>query len=196
MLISVRLFCQSGRRHHNGLRRKLGRLCRLYVSLVGHFLVSGRRLLTAFYEYLIKAYVYDSNIYGFYLERWLVAADSTITAIGSHPYGQPDLTLLPTWEGRLLDNSMESLSWFAGGNFILGGMVTNNQTLVDYGLSIADTAGAVYHMTATGLGAEFVTWTTSCQDSSRANACNPKNAIKITDSRFRLRPEVLETWVS
>jgi len=88
---------------------------------------------------------------------------------------------------------MESLAWFAGGNFILGGMLTHNQTLVDYGLSIADAAGAVYAMTTTGLGGEFVTWETTCdgQDETR---CNADTAIQITDGRFRLRPEVLETW--
>ncbi|THY43036.1 glycoside hydrolase [Aureobasidium pullulans] len=79
---------------------------------------------------------------------------------------------------------MESLSWFAGGNLILGGMVTNNQTLVDYGLSIADAAGAAYRSTATGLGGEILSWTT---------ACDLDGSIRISDARFRLRPEVLET---
>ncbi|THV95265.1 glycoside hydrolase [Aureobasidium pullulans] len=87
---------------------------------------------------------------------------------------------------------MESLSWFAGGNLILGGMVTNNQTLVDYGLSIADAAGAAYRSTATGLGGEILSWTTACDDSA-SGACDPDGSIRISDARFRLRPEVLET---
>ncbi|KAI4847391.1 glycoside hydrolase [Aureobasidium sp. EXF-8845] len=150
-------------------------------------------LADSFYEYLIKAYLYNSDLYGLYLERWLVAADSTIRSIGSHPYGHPEWTLLPSWNGDNLQNSMESLSWFAGGNFILGGMVTHNQTLVDYGLSIADAAGAIYNSTQTGLGGEFVTWDTSCETSD-TNSCDPKSSIRISDGRFRLRPEVLETW--
>jgi mannosyl-oligosaccharide alpha-1,2-mannosidase len=88
---------------------------------------------------------------------------------------------------------MESLSWFAGGNFILGGIVTDNQTLVDYGLSIADAAGAIYNSTRTGLGGEFVTWDTSCETSD-TNSCDANDSIRISDGRFRLRPEVLETW--
>ena len=88
---------------------------------------------------------------------------------------------------------MESLSWFAGGSFILGGMVTKNQTLVNYGLSIADTAGAVYNMTTTGLGGEFVTWTDNC-DVRDGNTCDPNDSLRISDGRFRLRPEALETW--
>lgn len=110
--------------------------------------------------------------------------------IGSHPYGHPELTLLATWNGENTDKRMESLAWFAGGNFILGGMVTDNQTLLDFGLQIADAAGAVYDLTATGLGPEFVTWETGC-DGIR---CDPRDSIKTSDGRFRLRPEVLETW--
>lgn len=88
---------------------------------------------------------------------------------------------------------MESLAWFAGGSFILGGMVTNNSTLMDYGLSIADAAGAIYNSTTTGLGAEFVEWTTSC-DTSDGQSCDPNDSLRIIDGLFRLRPEVLETW--
>jgi mannosyl-oligosaccharide alpha-1,2-mannosidase len=87
---------------------------------------------------------------------------------------------------------MESLSWFAGGNFILGDMVTDSQTLVDYGLSIADAAGAIYNSTRTGLRGEFVTSDTSCETSD-TNSCNLNDSIRISDGRFRLRPEVLET---
>lgn len=146
--------------------------------------------MTAFYEYLLKAYIYNSNVYREYLDRWLLAADSTMRFVGSHPFGHPEWTLLPSWDGTHLNNRMESLSWFAGGNFILGGMVTNNQTLIDYGLWIADTAGAVYNMTATGLGGEFVTWATICDEDD----CDPKNALQISDTRFKLRPEAIEAW--
>ncbi|KAK5693084.1 hypothetical protein LTR97_010560 [Elasticomyces elasticus] len=146
----------------------------------------------SYYEYLLKAYIYNSELYGTYLDRWLVAADSTMRSIGSHPYGHPEWTLLASWDGPMLEQQMESLSWFAGGNFILGGMTTDNQTLVDYGLSIADAAGAVYNMTTTGLGGEFVAWNTSCEHST--GTCDPRDSIQIVDGRYRLRPEVLETW--
>ncbi|KAG9761562.1 alpha-1,2-mannosidase, partial [Aureobasidium melanogenum] len=175
-----------------------------YPGLLGSFINVGNgeiigsqgswgALADSFYEYLLKAYLYNSDLYRLYLERWLIAADSTIRFIGSHPYGHPEWTLLPFWNGPILRNQMESLSWFAGGNFILGGMVTNNQTLVDYGLSIADAAGAIYNSTQTGLGGEFVTWDTNCE-ASENDSCDSINSFHISDGRFRLRPEVLETW--
>ena len=64
----------------------------------------------AFYEYLLKAYIYNSDLYGLYLERWLLAADSTIRHIASHPYGHPELTLLSAWDGTKLQQWMETLS--------------------------------------------------------------------------------------
>ncbi|KAK5119655.1 hypothetical protein LTR85_007484 [Meristemomyces frigidus] len=151
-------------------------------------------LADSFYEYLLKAYIYDQGAYKHYLDRWKLAADSTIQYIASHAYGRPDLTFLPYWEGQKLFNAMDSLSWFAGGNFVLGGMVTDNQTLIDFGLSIADTGGAMYNMTATGLGGEFVVWTEDCNPAWGEDPCDATNSVRVSDVSFKLRPEVLETW--
>jgi len=114
--------------------------------------------------------------------------------VGSHPYGHPEWTLLPYWEGQVLVRAMDSLSWFAGGNFILGGMITNNKSFIDFGLSIADAGGAVYAMTATGLGGEYVHWTEDCNAAWGEGLCTANNSIRIGDTTFNLRPEVLETW--
>nr|POF00962.1 mannosyl-oligosaccharide alpha-1,2-mannosidase [Quercus suber] len=148
----------------------------------------------AFYEYLLKAYVYDSGVFPAYLERWKIAADSTIRYASSHAYGHPEWTLLPFWEGNRFYTGMDSLSWFAGGSFILGGMVTNNQTLLDFGLSIADTAGAIYSRTVTGLGGEFLWWTTKCSPEWGEKKCTADNSFRFSTTSFRLRPEALETW--
>ncbi|KAF1824982.1 glycoside hydrolase family 47 protein [Dissoconium aciculare CBS 342.82] len=146
----------------------------------------------SYYEYLLKAYVYDRDAYPDYLEAWQISADSTIQHIASRPYGFPEWNLLPSWSGTNLHNRMESLSWFAGGNFILGGMVTNNKTLLNFGLSVADTAGAIYNMTATGLGPEFVEWEPECY-SAEAD-CDPIKSIRLADTSYKSRPEVVETW--
>ncbi|KAH9831286.1 glycoside hydrolase family 47 protein, partial [Teratosphaeria destructans] len=153
-------------------------------------------LADSFYEYLLKAYIYDSAQFGAYLDLWKTSADSTIRYVASHPYGHPEWTLLPYWQGQTRYLTMDSLSWFAGGNFILGGLVTDNQTLVDFGLAIADTAGALYRRTRTGLGAEYVQWTEDCEapQFGGPDHCAANSSLQITDANFRLRPEVLETW--
>ena len=53
----------------------------------------------SFYEYLIKMYVYDSTRFGEYRDRWILAADSSIAHLASHPSTRPDLTFLTTFQG-------------------------------------------------------------------------------------------------
>ena len=89
---------------------------------------------------------------------------------------------------------MDALSWFAGGNIILGGMVTGHRTFVDFGLSIADTAGALYNRTSTGLGGEFVWWTETCSADWGEDPCTAENSVRLSTLEFNLRPEVIETW--
>ena len=152
----------------------------------------------AFYEYLLKAHMFAGEAYIPYLERWKLVADSTIQYIASHPFGHPEWSLLPSWEYGKLVKVMDVASWSAGGTFILGGLVTSNQTLIDFGITIADTAGAISHVTTTGLGAESIVWTDDCAPSFmeryRLDECNASTAIQITSPEYKLRPQVIETW--
>jgi mannosyl-oligosaccharide alpha-1,2-mannosidase len=169
-----------------------------YVQVSDGWFVSSKggwgSLSDSFYEYLIKAYVYDRTTYAAYLQRWLLAADSTIRLVASKPYGRANEVFLPFWEDQRRFNAMDSLSWFAGGNFILGGMVTQNQTLVDFGVRIADTAGALYKHTASHLGPEWVHWTPDCSSDWGEKHCSGYNSVRPADTSFQLRPEALETW--
>jgi mannosyl-oligosaccharide alpha-1,2-mannosidase len=56
----------------------------------------------SFYEYLIKMWVYDSRRFKEYRDRWILAADSSIKYIASHPSSRPDLTFLAQWQGTEL----------------------------------------------------------------------------------------------
>ena len=157
-------------------------------------LLTSTTQIVAFYEYLLKAYIYNQAQFESYLERWKFAADSTLRHLAGHPYGHPEWTFLPFWEGTKRTNAMDALSWFAGGNLILGGMVTKNQTLVDFGLSIADTGGAMYKITATGLGGEFIWWTEDCSADWGEEPCTADNSHRLSTVEYNLRPEVIETW--
>ena len=48
----------------------------------------------SFYEYLIKMYLYDPDRFSFYKDRWILAVESSITYLASHPTTRPDLTFL------------------------------------------------------------------------------------------------------
>jgi mannosyl-oligosaccharide alpha-1,2-mannosidase len=54
----------------------------------------------SFYEYLIKMYVYDSTRFAEYRDRWILAADSSILHLASHPSSRPDLTFLSEFNGK------------------------------------------------------------------------------------------------
>ena len=56
----------------------------------------------SFYEYLIKMYVYDSTRFSSYKDRWVLAADSTIAHLASHPSTRPDLTFVAEFDGTEL----------------------------------------------------------------------------------------------
>jgi mannosyl-oligosaccharide alpha-1,2-mannosidase len=56
----------------------------------------------SFYEYLIKMWVYDSEKYGEYKDRWIAAADSTIEHLLSHPSSQPQLSFVAGYNNRTL----------------------------------------------------------------------------------------------
>ncbi|KAJ2968073.1 hypothetical protein NUW58_g10304 [Xylaria curta] len=53
----------------------------------------------SFYEYLIKMYLYDSERFGVFKERWIAAIDSTIKYLTSHPSSRPELTFLAAYNG-------------------------------------------------------------------------------------------------
>jgi mannosyl-oligosaccharide alpha-1,2-mannosidase len=53
----------------------------------------------SFYEYLIKAYIYDPIKYSSYKDRWVKAADSTMMYLASHPNTRTDLTFLAGFDG-------------------------------------------------------------------------------------------------
>ena len=106
----------------------------------------------SFYEYLIKMYVYDPARFGKYKDRWVLAADSTMKYLASHPSSRPDLTFLAKFNGkriipesghckfeRYLSRSLGPISYlsvalFAGGNFLLGGQVLGESKYTKFGL--------------------------------------------------------------
>ena len=54
----------------------------------------------SFYEYLIKMYVYDPDRFEFYKDRWVLAADSSIKYLASHPTTRPELTFMSMFNGQ------------------------------------------------------------------------------------------------
>jgi len=163
------------------------------------------------YEMLLKNHVYAPNAAHTttYLDRWIQAADSTIEHLASHPAHNPDLTFLADFNastGQLIYQQDHS-GMFAAANFLLGGSVTGKQRFTDFGLALVDTYIKLYRSTATGIGPESFGWIPeACLDGREAknsSACNVPPEYRgridrslrifITNPRYYLRPEVLES---
>lgn len=147
----------------------------------------------SFYEYLIKMYVYDESLYSEYKDRWILAADSTIQHLTSHPKSRPGLTFVAIFDGQTLDLESQHLACFDGGNFILGGQVLGNQSYIDYGLQLVDGCHATYNSTATGIGPEVFGWDSTKVPASQQAFYN-KTGFYIENASYDLRPEVIESY--
>ncbi|KAF1813171.1 hypothetical protein P152DRAFT_506845 [Eremomyces bilateralis CBS 781.70] len=147
----------------------------------------------SFYEYLIKMYTYDPQRFSVYRDRWILAVDSTITYLQSHPSSRPDLTFVAAFHGTTPINSSSHLACFHGGNFILGGLVLNRTAYIDFGLKLVNGCHQTYVATATRIGPEGFSWDTSA-------ILKPKDedfkthGFYITGGSYALRPEVIESY--
>ncbi|CAK7213086.1 Mannosyl-oligosaccharide alpha-1,2-mannosidase 1B [Sporothrix eucalyptigena] len=159
----------------------------------------------SFYEYLIKMYVYDPVRFGYYKERWILAVESSMRHLASHPASRPDLTFLAMFNGRKQQFLSQHLACFDAGNIILGGLVLHQERYVQFGLDLAASCHDTYTSTVTGIGPETFSW----QDNGTLaflNASNNSPAPKsqtdfwkragfwIDDGQYVLRPEVIESY--
>lgn len=147
----------------------------------------------SFYEYLIKMYVYDPTKYSFYKDRWVLAADSSIEVLASHPSTRPDLTFLAEYRNKTLVNNSQHLACFDGGNFLLGGAVLGESKYTDFGLALTAACRQTYTATATKIGPEQFSWNESKVPADQADFY-ATNGFYITDSYYDLRPEVIESY--
>ena len=146
----------------------------------------------SFYEYLIKMYIYDPDRFGGYRDRWVLAADSSMTYLASHPQPFPDLTYMSWFSNTTTGQSSSHLACFNGGNFILGGLVLDEQKYIDFGLNLTHGCRNTYTSTKTGLGPESFAWDASTVPDSSKDFYQ-KHGFYITDARYGLRPEYLES---
>jgi hypothetical protein len=147
----------------------------------------------SFYEYLIKMYIYDPARFATYKDRWILAADSTIAHLASHPSSRPDLTYLAAYNNRTLNLGSGHLACFDGGNFILGGLVLEEQKYVDFGLELVASCENTYDQTLIGIGPESFRWDEGGVPADQKEFYD-RAGFYITNGAYDLRPEVLESF--
>ncbi|KAK2612524.1 Mannosyl-oligosaccharide alpha-1,2-mannosidase 1B [Conoideocrella luteorostrata] len=150
----------------------------------------------SFYEYLIKMYLYDPKEFAQYKDQWVLAADSTIKYLVSHPSSRPDLTFLAGYNGKITSPSSGHLASFAGGNFIVGGVILNEPRYTRLGLSLAESYYQTYKQTASHIGPESFQWVATNTDTGppAGDADFYKRAgFWPTSKEYTLRPETIES---
>ncbi|KAF6757956.1 glycoside hydrolase [Ephemerocybe angulata] len=155
----------------------------------------------SYFEYLIKHARLSNTDDSIYINTWLTAVDSSIahllktSTVGNHAY-------LADWDAdNRVRHTSSHLACFHGGNFIYGGRLLNNQTIIDVGLSLVDGCWNTYASTATGIGPDsfgFISEDGSFTGpgdviSDEQLAFNNKTGFYPRGAAYVLRPEVLES---
>jgi mannosyl-oligosaccharide alpha-1,2-mannosidase len=156
----------------------------------------------SYYEYLIKMYLYDPERFEKYKDRWILAVDSSIEHLISHPTSRPELSFMSGFAGTTLRFQSGHLDCFHGGNFILGGIVLGVQKYIDHGLELARGCREAYIQTATGIGPESFAWQDNATSPDANNGGPPSDQADfyeragfwVQNGAYDLRPEVIESW--
>ncbi|KAF5025070.1 hypothetical protein F66182_2839 [Fusarium sp. NRRL 66182] len=158
----------------------------------------------SYYEYLIKMFAYDPVEFAEYGRSWILAAESSMRYLASHPTSRPELTFLGEFRGNsTVPMSSHSVASVCGGSFIYGGLLLQNQTLIDFGLELARSYYDVYRNSPTGIGPETFRWVDHHQPLTKP-ATNRKPSRKWqsfyeqsgywpTNGEHILRPETIES---
>ncbi|KNZ78343.1 putative mannosyl-oligosaccharide alpha-1,2-mannosidase 1B [Termitomyces sp. J132] len=154
----------------------------------------------SYFEYLIKYARLSNTNDPLFANTWHTAVDSSIKTLlrtsipGNHVY------LADFDDSRKIRHIGSHLACFNGGNWILGGKLLNNDTIVNIGLQLADACWNTYASTQTGIGPEsfaFISSDGNFTGGTPANVAdlkfNAQHGFYITDGVYIQRPEVLET---
>ncbi|KIJ32152.1 glycoside hydrolase family 47 protein [Sphaerobolus stellatus SS14] len=108
----------------------------------------------SYLEYLVKYTRLDPTIDPLFLQTWETAVDSSIKWLLKESTVDNWLFLADFEDDRVIRHIGSHLACFHGGNWILGGSLLNNQTIVNIGLKLVDACINTYASTATGIGPE------------------------------------------
>ncbi|KAF8656303.1 hypothetical protein AX16_002605 [Volvariella volvacea WC 439] len=154
----------------------------------------------SYFEYLIKYSRLNTTCDPLYTDSWRTAVDSSLktllkrSTVGNWAY------LADYDSSRRIRFVSSHLACFHGGNWLFGGRLLNNQTIIDTALELIDACWNTYPGTATGIGPEgfaFISeegeYTGGSPPTAAQRAFYNRTGYYITSSYYILRPEVLES---
>ncbi|KAJ6468780.1 seven-hairpin glycosidase [Mycena sanguinolenta] len=154
----------------------------------------------SYFEYLLKYARYTNNENNIFIDTWKTAVDSSIhTLLKTSTVGNWSFLADQDDQG-LIRHVGSHLACFYAGNWLLGGQLLKNQTIVDIGLKLNDGCWNTYAGTATGIGPETFAFISADGNftggggiSAAELAFYNQHGYYITGSDYIQRPEVLES---
>ncbi|KAJ7686656.1 glycoside hydrolase family 47 protein [Mycena rosella] len=154
----------------------------------------------SYLEYLIKYARLTNTADSIFIDTWKTAVDSSIrtllkrSTVGNHLY------LADFDDSRQIRHVGSHLACFHAGNWLLGGKLLGNQTIIDIALELNEGCWNTYASTATKIGPEAFAFVSSDGNFTGGNAISAdqlkfynKHGFYITSSAYIMRPEVLES---
>ncbi|KAF7763520.1 CAZyme family GH47 [Agaricus bisporus var. burnettii] len=155
----------------------------------------------SYFEYLIKYARLNNTADSLFADTWKLAVDSSIRTLLKNTNTETVQTYLADYNSnKQIVHISSHLACFHGGNWLLGGQLLNNQTIVDVALKLVDSCWNTYSSTATGIGPEVFGFASddgdfTGQDAPTAaqNAFYQLHGFYPIISYYDMRPEVLES---
>ncbi|KAF8194774.1 glycoside hydrolase family 47 protein [Mycena galopus ATCC 62051] len=154
----------------------------------------------SYFEYLVKYARYTNNENDIFIDTWKTAVDSSIhslirtSTVGNFSY------LADLDDSGLIRHVGSHLACFYAGNWLLGGQLLRNQTIVDHALMLNEGCWNTYASTETGIGPETFAFISSDGNFTGGSAITAaqqafykKHGFYITGTDYIQRPEVLES---
>ncbi|RPD61256.1 glycoside hydrolase family 47 protein [Lentinus tigrinus ALCF2SS1-6] len=153
----------------------------------------------SYLEYLIKYARLTNTDDNLFADTWATAVDSSIhtllrtSTVGNWTY------LADLDDSGTIRHVGSHLACFMAGNWIMGGRMLNNNTIVQLGLDLNEGCWNTYASTATGIGPEAFAYISKDGNYSGSTpsagdiAFYNKHGFYITTSYYYMRPEVLES---
>ncbi|KAM5534000.1 hypothetical protein V8D89_012320 [Ganoderma adspersum] len=153
----------------------------------------------SYLEYLIKYPRLTNTDDDIFADSWATAVDSSIktllrrSTVGNWTY------LADQDDSGIIRHIGSHLACFMAGNWIMGGRLLNNQTIVNLGLELNEGCWNTYASTVTGIGPEAFAYFSSdgnytgSTPSTAQRVFYNQHGFFITTSYYYMRPEVLES---
>ncbi|KPM34748.1 hypothetical protein AK830_g11817, partial [Neonectria ditissima] len=158
---------------------------------------------SAYYESLIKMYVYDPLRFYDYKERWIVAADSAMENLASIPSTAKHLTFLSEFIGNETYSASTQAACSSGAHFLIGGMALRKKKYIDFGLKLTESCYQLWEATTSGIGPDHFRWIDdrALHPGAPGNRRPPHEFRTFYDKAgfwpvgvdYTLRPEVMES---